>query len=355
MPVDANAPADAPVKDARKEALKLRSYWVYRIFVAAWIGYAGFYFCRRNISWTPLPSSSHQGWMSGFADLLMVFSMGYMCGQLVGGWSADKFGARRTVLFGGLLSMTATALLLANGPVAVMMILQALNGFGQGFGWPSMMKLFSVWLPRAQFAIGVAWWSTSYALGSFLAYALATALSTVDAFPASTGARLSIAVPCCVLLATTLFFYWRVRDLPTDAGLPPSPAQQAAQGQAGGWRAILRNPEIQLLAAIYFFLKLTRYALLFWLPLYIIETQRTRGSSALQLSSLFELTGFIGAVFASYASEKWFGGRRYPVGSVMLFLAAFVFLLHPLVIRGEPRRLLSASRSSGFLSSGRMC
>jgi sugar phosphate permease len=316
-----------PPHNTQKDARHPGAYWVERIFVASWIGYAGLYFCRRNISWTPLPAASHQGWMTGLADLLLVFSMGYTAGQIVGGWAADRFGARRTFLFGGLLSILATSLLMTNAPAAVMMILQAINGFGQGFGWPSVMKLFSVWLPRAQFAVAVAWWSTSYALGSFLAYAVAAALSTVDAFPVSTGARLSIAIPCLILLATTLFFYWRVRDVPSDLGIAPIPAQESE----GGWRAILRNSEIQLLAVTYFFLKLTRYSLLFWLPLYIIETQRTRASSALQLSSLFELTGFIGAIFASYASNKWFGARRYPIGAIMLFLAAFVFLLHPLV------------------------
>jgi sugar phosphate permease len=267
--------------------------------------------------------------MNGLASLLFVFSAGYTIGQLVGGWAADRFGARRTLLFGGLLSVLSTALLIAPVPVAVIMLLQALNGFGQGFGWPAAMKLFSIWIPRSQYAVGIAWWSTSYALGSYLANALATALSTVDTFSLSTGSRLAIAAPCGVLLCTTLFFYLRVRDLPSAVGLKPVNPEPFVISE--GWKPILRNAEIQLLAVTYFFIKLTRYALLFWLPLYIIETHRTRGSSALTLSSLFELTGFLGAIFASYASDKWFGARRYPVGAAMLFLAAFVFLLHPLV------------------------
>lgn len=308
-------------------------YWAWRIFVATWIGYAGLYFCRRNIEWTPLPASSHgdMGWMSGLATLLLVFSAGYTVGQIVGGWMADRFGARRTLLLGGLLSCASTLLLIAPAPVAVVMLLQALNGFGQGFGWPAVVRLFSVWLPRAQFAVGIAWWSTSYALGSYLANALATGLSTVDAFSISTGSRLAIAAPSGVLLMTTLFFFLRSRNFPEDVGLKAINPQPEPEVSRTGWKVILRSGEIQLLAVTYFFLKLTRYALLFWLPLYMIETNRMRGSSALTLSSLFELTGFLGAVFGAYASEKWFGSRRYPVNSAMLFLAAFVFLMHPLV------------------------
>jgi len=240
----------------------------------------------------------------------MVFGAGYMVGQFVGGWAADRFGARRTVLFGGMLSLVST---------------------GQGFGWPAMMKLFSVWLPRRELAIGMAWWSTSYALGSFLATALATALSTVEFIPIVAGSKLSILVPCVILFLTTVFFYIRARDLPSEVGLEQIHSQTDPLSPSIGWMPVLRNREIQLLAIMYFFLKLTRYALLFWLPVYIIETQHSKGNSALLLSSLFELTGFIGALFASYASERWFDSRRYPVGAGMLFLAAFVFLLHPLV------------------------
>jgi hypothetical protein len=140
--------------------------------------------------------------------------------------------------------------------------------------------------------------------------ALATALSTVEAVSITTGSRLAIVVPCGVLLLTTLFFYWRAKDLPADVGLNPINPQISPMTNTSGWKQILRNPEIQLLAAMYFFLKLTRYSLLFWLPLYIVETQSSHGGSALTLSSLFELTGFLGAVCASYASERWFGARR---------------------------------------------
>ncbi len=97
------------------------------------------------------------------------------------------------------------------------------------------------------------------------------------------------------------------------------------------WKSVLYNGELQLLATMYFFLKLTRYSLLFWLPIYLIESQHATSRSALKLSSLFELVGFVGALLAAYISDRFLDGRRYPVGATMLFLAAFVFLLHPII------------------------
>jgi sugar phosphate permease len=320
-----------------------RSYWCARIFVAAWIAYAGFYFCRKNIPWTPLPATDGHPWMGGFADLLMFFGLGYLIGQIVGGWMADRFGGRRTLLLGGLLSLSITASLVVGLPLGLVMVLQTLNGFGQGLGWPAVMKVLSVWLPRQNLAVSMAWWSTSYALGSFLATALATALSTADFIPIRTGLRLSLLVPAAVLLATTCFFYLRSRDFPSEVGLDPINAELVTLKTMPGWKVILGNGEIQLLATMYFFLKMTRYSLLFWLPIYLVETQHASTRSALKLSSLFELMGFLGALFAAYSSDRVFGSRRYPVGASMLFLAAFLFLLYPVISTAGAVAILSIS------------
>jgi sugar phosphate permease len=311
-----------------------RSYWCARIFVASWIAYAGFYFCRKNIQWTPLPVAGNHTWLGGFASLLMFFSFGYVLGQVIGGWTSDRFGGRYTLLCGGLLSLSMTALLAPGWPVTMVMALQMLNGFGQGLGWPAINKLFSVWLPRNSLAVAMAWWSTSYALGSFLATALATALSTADVIPIRTGLRLSLLVPSAVLLFTTCFFFWRTKEQPSDAGLDPINPHRSHLLPGDGWKAVLANSEIQLLATMYFFLKLTRYSLLFWLPTYLIEAQHATGRSALKLSSLFELVGFIGALLAAYISDRLLDSRRYSVGATMLFLVAFVFLLHPVISSG---------------------
>lgn len=325
-----------PNREVENSAIQTdrRSYWCARIFVAAWVAYAGFYFCRKNIQWTPLPVASNHTWLGGFASLLMFFGFGYVLGQVFGGWASDRFGGRRTLLCGGLLSLSMTALLAPGLPITIVMALQMLNGFGQGLGWPAINKLFSVWLPRKSLAVAMAWWSTSYALGSFLATALATALSTADAIPIKTGLRLSLLVPSGVLLCTTCFFFWRTKERPSDAGLDPINPYLLHSLPGDGWKAVLGNSEIQLLATMYFFLKLTRYSLLFWLPVYLIEAQHATVRSALKLSSLYELVGFSGALLAAYISDRLLGGRRYPVGATMLFLVAFVFLLHPVISSG---------------------
>jgi sugar phosphate permease len=87
---------------------------------------------------------------------------------------------------------------------------------------------------------------------------------------------------------------------------------------------------------MYFFLKITRYSLLFWMPLYLVQRMQYSESQAGYTSSLFELVGFSGALIAGYVSDRLMNGRRYPVGATMLFLLAAALLMHPVFARLGP-------------------
>jgi hypothetical protein len=128
------------------------SQWAFHIFVGTWLAEIGFYFCRRNISSTSLPHELVQPqWLGSFANIIFFFSAGYAAGNVTGGWLADRFGARNTLLVGGILSAISTALIATAPSAAAVVALQLLNGFGQGFGWPSINKLFSVWCRFANY------------------------------------------------------------------------------------------------------------------------------------------------------------------------------------------------------------
>ena len=81
---------------------------------------------------------------------------------------------------------------------------------------------------------------------------------------------------------------------------------------------------------MYFCVKLTRYAFLFWLPLYMTEHLGYAKPQAGYASSIYELLGVAGALGAGYASER-FGGARFPVGSLMMFGLAGLCFTFPFV------------------------
>ena len=71
------------------------SYWRFRIFLAAWVLYAAYYFCRKNFS-VVMPMMARTSHYNNFdlAHAVFVFSLAYAAGQFVSGALGDRFGGR---------------------------------------------------------------------------------------------------------------------------------------------------------------------------------------------------------------------------------------------------------------------
>jgi sugar phosphate permease len=81
---------------------------------------------------------------------------------------------------------------------------------------------------------------------------------------------------------------------------------------------------------MYFCIKLTRYAFLFWLPLFMTEQLNYAKPEAGYASSIFEVVGVLGALGAGYASER-LSGARFGVGGMMMFGLAVLCAAYPSV------------------------
>jgi sugar phosphate permease len=289
------------------------SEWRGRIFLASWALYAGYYICRKDVGMANTA-------ISHLAVVLACFGAAYTLGQLIGGVLADRIGPRLTALSGAGISITCTLLLAWGANSEFGLILQMGNGFGQGFGWPSLLKMIGSWFGREERDRVLGWWSTSYVLGGLLATSLTAWL--IAHTGAGAGFHLAYLVSSFLLLLTALFFYQRTMDLPKDESGPPL---------GGSWSTILGNRDIRVISVMYFFLKMTRYTLLFWLPLYLVSGLGYTRFRAEHTASYFELFGFLGPIAVGYASQRWFSERRLALATVMLFLLAFVCLLHPML------------------------
>ncbi len=294
------------------------------VFVSAWVLYAGYYVCRKDIN----PNSGSG--ISHLAFTLIWFGAAYAISQLAGGMLADRFGARRTALAGAGISIACTGLLALHSIPGLELLALVGNGFGQGFGWPAILKLLGEWFRRGERDRVLGWWSTSYILGGVLATSLTAWLAVHTRLTALSGYHPAFLVSSVVLLCAALFFYWGTRDLhpPAVNALIASGAQQT---QAAAWREILANRRIQFTSLVYFFLKMNRYTLLFWLPLYLTTSLGYTSQSAEHFASYYELAGFLGPLAAAYAVQRWFRERRMALAAGMFFSLSFVCLLHPIL------------------------
>src|SRR5262249_26576711 len=124
-------------------------------------------------------------------------------------------------------------------------------------------------------------------------------------------------IPGIVLLGIAIVFMLGARDK----------SHARTVGSVGRLRI---TPPLVAIAAMYFCVKLTRYAFLFWLPLYMTEYLNYAKPQAGYASSICEVVGVLGALAAGYVSER-LGGVRFSVGAMMMFVLALLCVTYPFV------------------------
>lgn len=154
--------------------------------------------------------------------------------------------------------------------------------------------------------------------------------------------RRSFWVPSIVLTLIALCFITFTRNRPSDAGLPEiaeddTDDSESAENAKNNTKlsskeilaVVLKNPIVWLISIMYFFTKMGRYALLFWLPYYMVEHLGYNLAEAGYTSILYEAAGFVGIIAAGYVSDKLFQARRMPVGALGMWGLAIVCFFHP--------------------------
>ena len=100
----------ATVEATRGLTREQRAYRI-RIFAIAWLAYAGFYLCRKNLSVSmPFLKESLGYTKDDFAGVIFGYNLFYMLGQFGNGTLADRLGPRLMVGVGLLTAACATAL-----------------------------------------------------------------------------------------------------------------------------------------------------------------------------------------------------------------------------------------------------
>jgi OPA family sugar phosphate sensor protein UhpC-like MFS transporter len=318
--------------------------WRLIIFGITWLAYFGFYFTRKSWSVAKVGVAADpdvlisQGQM-GLVDGL--FGVAYALGQFLCGSCADRFGPRIVVSAGMFLSAVTAVAMGASSTFVAFGLLFFIQGLCQATGWAPLTKNVSYWFSRTERGRVYGLWSTNYAVGGFVATALAGYTAVVFS-----NWRFAFFMPAAVLAAVWVLFVVIQKDRPSDVGLPAIEeyhgeavdvlvrGEKPDQEPEGSWtiiREVFSSPVILFLGAIYFLLKPARYAILFWGPLMISQRLGTDIGQSAIISTTFELAGPVAVIVAGYASDKWFHARRMPVSAIsLLCLAVLLLMFDPL-------------------------
>jgi sugar phosphate permease len=298
------------------------------VLFMTWLFFGMYYVNRFNYS-SVIPllkaqlniSNAQAGW------LMALFFVTYTIFQLPSGYLADRWGPRKLLTIGALISITGNLIFSQGSSFGVLALGQCVNGFGQAMGWTSALKLIVNWFPRAQRATAIGLFATCVTGGSSFGIWLAGFLA--DHF----GWRSAFVIPPAMMAAVLLAFWLFVRDNPQEKGLPDFADELQLEKMIdsdprSSLKKVLSHRVLWSVALVYFCFVYVQFGCLVWIPSFLKEGYAISVDRASLISALVLLPGVLASPLAGYLSDHVFGGRRKPLIFLgMAVLAGSTFLL----------------------------
>jgi len=157
-------------------------YWQWRTIITTMLGYALFYFVRKNFSFAmPGLAAEYAISNTSFGIILAIVGLVYGLSRFANGLLADRMNARYHMSL-GLLLCAAASLAFGFAPallgieigvaphslVVAFGVLLVLNNIFQGSGFPPCARLLSHWIPPQELATKMSIWNTSHSIGAGL-------------------------------------------------------------------------------------------------------------------------------------------------------------------------------------------
>jgi sugar phosphate permease len=300
-------------------------YWQRRILVATIIGYASYYFVRKNLS-VAMPAMGRDLGI-GKADLglfLTLHGLLYGLAKFGNGLLADRANARTFMAAGLMLSALVNICFGFSSSVLTLGLLWMLNGWVQGMGFPPCARLMGHWFSPKEMATKFSIWNTSHSIGAGLVVVLCGYLVAYHW-------RLCFFVPAGLAMLSALFLLVALRDTPASLGLPEVEGTQCAPSSDGFSSMLLKqvfaNKHIWFLSFASFCVYSIRYAVLDWGPTFLTEMKHIQLARAGWMVAAFEASGVAGMLVSGWLTDRVFGGRGARVAVISMALAGLSVLL----------------------------
>lgn len=321
MPVTLTDPAEIDREFGR---------WRWRLLITTMVGYALFYFVRKNLSVAMPVMGKDLGITKADLGLfLTLHGLLYGVSRFANGFFADRSNARTFMVVGLASSALLNICFGFSSTVVALGLIWMLNGWVQGMGFPPISRLMTHWFPPKELATKQSIWNTSHSIGAGLVVVLCGYLVTINW-------RLCFFVPAALALLGAVFLWRNLPDTPPSVGLPEVKGTEHTSSHAednAGFKAFLmenvfRNKYIWLLALANFFVYVVRYAVLDWGPTLLSEAKGVKLIHASWMVAAFEISGIVGMLLAGWLTDRVFDGRGARACLVYMALASvsvFIF------------------------------
>ena len=370
------------------EQTKRFKYWQMRTIIATMVGYALFYFVRKNFSLAMPGLEADLGISKTSLGIFLTLNgLIYGFSRFANGILADRMNARWYMAVGLALCALANFAFgfgedvsywitgehsgdqFGNTMILFMGVMWVVNGLLQGTGFPPCARLLTHWIPPTELATKMSVWNTSHSIGAGLVvilcgYIMGTLGTNMAGDPdavASIAANLGVSpddaagmervmtsaahvgawkwcfwIPSAIAFAGAIGLVVFLRDTPTSVGLPElegtetrqvKTEKKGAEHKAFLMKYVFKNPLIWILGFANFFVYIVRFSVLDWGPSLLSQSKGVSMSHAGWLVAMFEIAGILGMLFAGWATDKWLKGRAHRTCVFCMAGAAlFVFL-----------------------------
>jgi len=314
----------------------------WQVFAGIFVGYAAFYLVRNNFA-LALPSilKAHPEFTKVQLGWAMTgLSVAYGISKFIMGSVSDRSNPRWFMALGLLLTSGVT---FAFGTVpaiydslALIIALQALNGWFNGMGWPPCGKTMVHWWSTKERGKIVAAWNAAHNVGGALIAVFATwAVVRFGDWGATFYFNAAIAAGAAGLILLLL------RDTPQSCGLPAieshkddyPPNYSADHERTFTFREIfvshvLNNKFLWAIALANAFVYFVRFGVVNWIPTYLQTAKGFNFKESGFAWTAFELAGIPGTLLCGWISDRVFKARRAPATILFMGLTLVGLLIY---------------------------
>lgn len=283
------------------------AYWQRRILFATIVGYALYYFVRKNLS-VAMPAMEQDGISKGQLGMfLTAHGLLYGVSKFANGIIGDRVNARWFMPIGLAFCALINILFGLSATVLAFGLLWAINGWFQGIGYPPCARLMTHWFPPHQLATKMGTWNISHSLGAGIVVVMCGYLVPYNW-------RLCFFVPAAFALVGAAWLAIVLRDTPESLGMPPIEGTDHSDTHVGSLgstlqRLVFANPYIWVLSIANFFVYSVRYGILDWGPTFLKQARGIDLSHATWLVAAYEISGLLGMLVGGWITDRVFGGR----------------------------------------------
>ncbi|XP_041269781.1 glucose-6-phosphate exchanger SLC37A2 isoform X2 [Onychostruthus taczanowskii] len=315
-------------------------------------------------SWAPFDGDNYK---ELFGALDNAFLVAYAIGMFISGIFGERLPLRYYLSGGMVVSGLFTALFGLGyfWDIHVLwyfIVVQVCNGLVQTTGWPAVVACVGNWFGKGKRGLIMGIWNSHTSVGNILGSLIAGAW-------VSSAWGLSFIVPGIIITVVGIICFFFLVEYPEDVDCNPplhhmaadedpggvttsekdpeavisnegphslsgqsnvdhskSPKEPAEEPEAISFLGALRIPGVVEFSLCLLFAKLVSYTFLYWLPLYIVNVAHFGAKEAGDLSTLFDVGGILGGIFAGLISD--YTGGRATTCCVMLVVAAPMLFLY---------------------------